>query len=153
MRGFTVNGQTPAQFAQSGTDQQVITTLSDVRARIAAEALSPCGGTEMNCGVIYPFFSPVSTQLALEEAGILTAQGTALTETAVAESVEIPIAGGILKNDAVVSELTKDGSNLSEWGKFRTKTIRLPNGRKVQIHFYKNKVTGAVNYNVDFKVK
>ena len=97
--------------------------------------------------------SRLSTQLAFEEAGILTRGGAGLTDEAIAASSEIKIAGGNLTNPAVVQELTANGSLIEDWGKFRTQSIQLPNGQSSQIHFYQNKVTGEVNLNIDFKVK
>lgn len=95
----------------------------------------------------------LSTQLAYEEAGILTRGGNALTKEAVRSSREIPISGGKLTNPAVVKELTSDGSRIEDWGKFTTQTIVLPSGQRSQIHYYMNKVTGKLNFNIDFKVK
>ncbi|HXH55197.1 MAG TPA: hypothetical protein VNK03_05590 [Gammaproteobacteria bacterium] len=51
------------------------------------------------------------------------------------------------------SELTKDGSQMKDWGKYTTRdAVTLPNGQKVQVHFYKNDVTGEVNTNIDYKI-
>ena len=92
-------------------------------------------------------------QLAFQEAGILTPDGTALTPQAIAASTELRISGGQLTNPAVISELTSDGSAISDWGKYTTQSITLPDGSRSQIHFYMNNVTGDVNFNIDFKVK
>lgn len=95
----------------------------------------------------------LSTQLAYEEAGILTPGGAGLTKESVAASREIPISGGRLTNPAVVKELTADGSKIEDWGKFTTQSITLPSGQRSQIHYYMNKITGELNLNIDFKVK
>ncbi len=95
----------------------------------------------------------LSTQLAFEEAGILTRGGAGLTKESIAASREIPISGGRLMNPAVVKELTADGSKIEDWGKFTTQSITLPNGGRSQIHYYMNKITGEINLNIDFKVK
>ena len=95
----------------------------------------------------------LSTQLAYEEAGILTRGGTGLTRDAVLSSREIPISGGRLINPAVVAKLTANGSKIEDWGKFTTTSIVLPNGKRSQIHYYMNRVTREVNLEIDFKVK
>ncbi|MGW7773211.1 two-partner secretion domain-containing protein [Pseudomonas machongensis] len=95
----------------------------------------------------------LSTQLAYEEAGILTRGGAGLTKEAVAASREIPISGGRLTNPAVVKELTANGSKIEDWGKFTTQSITLPSGQRSQVHYYMNKITGELNLNIDFKVK
>lgn len=95
----------------------------------------------------------LKTQLAFEEAGILTRGGYGLTDDAIGKSIEIPVSGGVLKNPAVVRELTADGSKIEEWSKYTTESITLPSGQRSQVHFYKNNVNGKVNLNVDFKVK
>jgi len=41
---------------------------------------------------------------------------------------------------------------MEDWGKYTTVSIRLQNGQSKQIHFYYNKITDKVNYNIDFKV-
>jgi hypothetical protein len=65
------------------------------------------------------------------------------------------IKGEGLKSPFVVSELTKDGSKISDWGKYITKTpLKIP-GIHVpgyyQVHFYHNPSAGLVNYNIDYK--
>jgi hypothetical protein len=97
----------------------------------------------------------LKTQLALEEAGLLKKGGKELTETAISEARRVEIAGGRLTNPEVVEELTKIGGNIEDWAKYSTKTITLPSGQRVQVHFYMNKVTGQVSYRpwYDFKVK
>lgn len=97
--------------------------------------------------------SRLRAQLAFEEAGILTQEGAGLTEAAIARAREIQISGGRLTNPQVVRELTKDGSSIGDWGKFTTESVDLGSGQRSQVHFYKNRVTGAVNLNIDFKVK
>ena len=58
----------------------------------------------------------------------------------------------MFKNQKVISELTKDGSSITEWDKFTTSSLELWNGQNIQVHFYKNLFTDAVNYNIDYKV-
>lgn len=93
------------------------------------------------------------TQLAFEEAGILRRGGAGLTNEAIKTATEVPISGGRLTNPAVVQELTCNGSSITDWGKFTTRTIELPGGQRSPIHFYMNRVTKETNLNIDFKVK
>ena len=37
-----------------------------------------------------------------------------------------------------------------DWAKFSTETFKSPSG-PFQVHFYRNVMTGAVNYNIDYK--
>ncbi|WP_256976331.1 filamentous hemagglutinin N-terminal domain-containing protein [Burkholderia sp. AU28863] len=93
------------------------------------------------------------TQLAFEEAGILDANGL-LTQSAIRNSDPIPLAEGKIKNPVVVQELTRDGSAITDWGKYTTQSAKMPNGQSMQIHYYMNTVTGKVDYvTSDFKVK
>lgn len=61
----------------------------------------------------------------------------------------------VLQNPSVVQELTKDGSSINDWGKFTTTVpVSMPTGQPIQVHFYRNIVTGEVNYtHQDFKIK
>jgi hypothetical protein len=64
------------------------------------------------------------------------------------------INGSKLKNPAVIDSLTADGSNLSDWGKYETKTYYDVDGTtNFKFHFYFNRVTGATNFLYDYKVK
>jgi filamentous hemagglutinin len=93
------------------------------------------------------------TQLSLQQAGILDSNGQ-LTAQAIKRSDAIPLADGVIKNPTVVSELTSDGSNIADWGKYTTQSATMPNGQSMQVHYYMNSVTGKVDYvTPDFKVK
>ncbi len=93
------------------------------------------------------------TQLSLQQAGILDSNGQ-LTAQAIKGSDPIPLADGGIKNPSVVSELTSDGSNIADWGKYTTQSVTMPNGQSMQVHYYMNSVTGKVDYvTPDFKVK
>jgi filamentous hemagglutinin len=93
------------------------------------------------------------TQLSLQQAGILDSNGQ-LTAQAIKSSDAIPLADGVIKNPAVVSELTSDGSNIADWGKYTTQSTTMANGQSMQVHYYMNSVTGKVDYvTPDFKVK
>jgi hypothetical protein len=93
----------------------------------------------------------LGVELQLREANILDAQGR-LTSQALS-NVERIIDGKKIGNPAVISELTKDGSNIQDWAKFTTRDpIKLSNGQKFQIHFYMNEITYEVNLNIDYKL-
>ncbi|NML32384.1 DUF637 domain-containing protein [Paraburkholderia antibiotica] len=93
------------------------------------------------------------TQLSLQQAGILDSNGQ-LTVQAIKSSDAIPLADGVIKNPSVVSELTSDGSNIADWGKYTTQSVTMPNGQSMQVHYYMNSITGKVDYvTPDFKVK
>ncbi|WP_423192761.1 hypothetical protein [Cupriavidus sp. H18C2] len=58
-----------------------------------------------------------------------------------------------IRNPEVVKTLTSDGSNIADWGKYTTRSIR-SNGQSLQVHFYMNNATGKIDYETsDFKVK
>ena len=92
----------------------------------------------------------LKTQLRFMEDGILDTAGK-ITQQAATDS-KILIRGSDLNNPAVIIELTKDGSKISDWGKYTTKAVTTSNGQKLQVHYYRNDVTGAINYNIDFKI-
>jgi filamentous hemagglutinin len=78
----------------------------------------------------------LSTQLAYEDAGILTRGGVGLTKESVAASREISISDGRLTNPAVVKELTAEGSKIENWGKFTNQSITLPSGNDPRFTIY-----------------
>ena len=54
----------------------------------------------------------------------------------------------------MVNILTKDGSHITDWQKFKTEKITMPNNQLREIHFYKNNKTNKIDYETyDFKVK
>jgi len=61
------------------------------------------------------------------------------------------VPGEKLGNPAVVRTLTADGSAIANWGKYSSGTFNSPSGR-IEVHFYMNSQTGAVNYGIDYKV-
>lgn len=76
------------------------------------------------------------TELAFKEAGILTKDGK-LSQKAIQESSRVALKDGKIQNPDVVRVLTKDGSKIEDWGKFTTKSVTMPNGQSMQIHYYK----------------
>jgi filamentous hemagglutinin len=91
--------------------------------------------------------------LAFEEAGVLTKNGT-LTSEAINKATEIKLADRVIKNPTIIKELTKDGSKIEDWSKYKTNSVTMPNGQRLQVHFYKNDITGKIDYMTqDYKVK
>jgi hypothetical protein len=68
------------------------------------------------------------------------------------KSATIVTRGEKLGSQAVENALTRDGSSMSEWGKYETKTLQSPAG-DYKVHFYLKKSTGVVNYEFDYKMK
>lgn len=50
----------------------------------------------------------------------------------------------------MIKTLTADGSNIADWAKYTTRSFQSPSG-PFQVHFYRNSVTGAVEYTYDYK--
>lgn len=94
----------------------------------------------------------LNVELSLKQAGILDEAGN-LTMEAIKKADVAISRNSVLSNPKVISELTKDGSAITDWTKKATKSVELSNGQKIQIHFYQNELTGEINYNIDFKVK
>lgn len=93
------------------------------------------------------------TELTFKQAGILDDNGK-LTTTAIENSRKISLSSGVIENSKVISILTKDGSKIEDWNKYTTKSVVMPNGQSMQIHFYMNTKTGKIDYETkDFKVK
>jgi hypothetical protein len=60
-KNFTINGQSPADFAKNATNQEVIAArraVVDFLLGKAAEAMSLCGSSELKCGIIFAFDFP-----------------------------------------------------------------------------------------------
>jgi hypothetical protein len=95
--------------------------------------------------------SKLREQLAQESAHSAFLPSGELSPAAIADATQIA-PGDTLGNEALVSALTEDGSRISDWAKYSTRTFQSPSG-DFQVHFYKNQVTGTVNYDFDFKIK
>ncbi|WES32012.1 hypothetical protein [Varunaivibrio sulfuroxidans] len=95
----------------------------------------------------------LKTELALKEGNILGNDGK-LTKWAIETALKIRLEAGGIKNPSIIKALTKDGSSIKDWSKFKARTVSGPNESRLQVHFYKNLRTGKVDYEtVDFKVK
>ncbi|MBN8828212.1 MAG: hypothetical protein J0H68_05850 [Sphingobacteriia bacterium] len=51
----------------------------------------------------------------------------------------------------MVEILTKNGSDIKDWSKFTTTGIIKSPAGEIEIHFYKNKLTKEIQYDIDFK--
>lgn len=91
----------------------------------------------------------LAAQLTHEEASAVFTESGGLQADVIKGASRI-IEGSDLKNPAVIQELTRDGSNIADWGKYSTQTFKSPAG-DFQVHFYYNSATGAVNYGLDYK--
>lgn len=92
------------------------------------------------------------TTLAFQEKGILDVNRK-LTQEAIKGAQPINLKQDI-GNPVVVDILTKDGSHITDWQKFKTEKVPMPNGQSREIHFYQNSKTGKIDYETyDFKVK
>jgi hypothetical protein len=89
-------------------------------------------------------------QLTAEEASSIFTNAGGLKQSVVNASTEI-IPGTSLKNSQLIKNLTADGSNIADWGKYTTQTFKSPSG-PFQVHFCRNSITGAVHYLDDYKV-
>ncbi|MFF7747927.1 putative T7SS-secreted protein [Streptomyces sp. NPDC007971] len=87
--------------------------------------------------------------LRFESANSLFNENGWLTPEAIAES-RLVIPGDRLGNEEVRNLMVSDGSNLSDWGKYSTRTHQSPYG-DFQVHYYYNPVTGRI-LNYDYKV-
>jgi hypothetical protein len=91
--------------------------------------------------------------LTLREAGALDEAGN-LTESAIDRSFVVVSDGSAFNNQSVIDALINDGSNIADWQKLSTESVELSTGQRIQVHYYRNQVTGEVNYtHSDFKVK
>ncbi len=92
----------------------------------------------------------LNTELALKQANILCPRGE-LTTYALANII-ILTEGVKLNNPKVIQALTKNGGKIADWSKYTTReAVTLSNGQKVQVHFYRNDITGEINKNIDYK--
>ena len=81
----------------------------------------------------------------LEISSLFNKDGT-LTKEAILKREQI-IAGDNLGNIELIKELTKDGSNIKDWAKFKI------DANKAEIHFYYNEKNNRAYYDMDYKTK
>jgi len=92
----------------------------------------------------------LAQQLTREEAASVFTPGGDLRPEVIAQSREI-INGSQLGNKQLISELTSNGSDIADWGKYASPTFRSPAGA-FQVHFYYNPVINEVFYGRDYKI-
>ncbi|MEV4875508.1 putative T7SS-secreted protein [Streptomyces cyaneofuscatus] len=90
----------------------------------------------------------LADQLRRESAGSIFNENGWLTPEAIADSRRV-IDGEKIGNPAVREAMTSDGSSLSDWGKYTTRTHQSPYG-DFQVHYYYNPETGRL-LNYDYK--
>lgn len=91
----------------------------------------------------------LAQQLSTESAeSVFTSSGN-LSQGAIDGSRSI--IPGVDLNAGLAKRLTADGTSIADWSKYSTSTYRSPAG-DFQVHFYMNRVTGAINYSNDYKV-
>jgi hypothetical protein len=102
---------------------------------------------------LYSFKSADSLKIKLskEQVSSMFDSNGVLRSEFINQAIEVPLRKGI-RNAKVIDILTSDGSNINEWAKFTTKTIN-SGGIEGEFHFYKNKVTGKINKDIDYKFK
>ncbi len=95
-------------------------------------------------------FARLTRQLQFDEAAAVFNRSGGLQPSVINNSTPI-VRGPQIGNQQVVKALTADGSNIADWAKYTTQSFQSPSG-PFQVHFYRNSVTGAVNYGYDYKV-
>ncbi|MCD0445945.1 hypothetical protein LO763_20245 [Glycomyces sp. A-F 0318] len=89
------------------------------------------------------------TDLLMREASSIFTPSGGLRRSVINASHMI-ISGERLGNKNLIAYLTRDGSSISDWGKFATPRFNSPFGR-FEVHFYMNRRTGRVIYDYDYK--
>ncbi len=92
-----------------------------------------------------------SMSTAFQNSGLID-KNFNLTNSAIQNAKNIPLKDRFIRNPIAVDQLTKDGSNISDWGKYKTPSTQTFQGSK-EIHFYMKHDRSAVNQMIDYKVK
>jgi hypothetical protein len=95
-------------------------------------------------------FARLTKHLEFDEAASVFTKSGGL-QPSVIQDARLITPGARIGNPEVIKTLTADGSNMADWGKYATQTFQSPSG-PFQAHFYRNGVTGAANYSIDYKV-
>ncbi|XAZ33245.1 RHS repeat-associated core domain-containing protein [Paenarthrobacter ureafaciens] len=100
----------------------------------------------------------LAQQLAREQAAsranaLFTRSGNLTTEAVRDAKIIIPGEELGLRdpNQTLIKYLTRDGSDIKDWGKYSTKSMTESPYGDFKVHFYKNEATGAVDYGYDYK--
>jgi hypothetical protein len=134
--------------AEAGLSEEVTRISSQIESPATEASPKATTSSGADNAATYP---KLKTSLMAEEASSVFDETGGLKPEFIQSSREI-IPGSDLKNPAVVQELTKDGSNINDWGKFSTPTLRSPSG-DYQVHFYYNRTTGQISRMIDYKIK
>ena len=89
-------------------------------------------------------------QLARESADSAFTSSGGLQQEVIDGSTRIT-PGSNINNPGVIKQLTSDGSDIADWGKYTSRTFQSPSG-PFQVHYYYNPSTGVVDYGYDYKV-
>ena len=95
-------------------------------------------------------YARLTQQLRFDEAASVFTKSGGLQQSVIQGARPI-VSGSRIGNPDVVKTLTADGSKIADWAKFTTQSFQSPSG-PFQVHFYRNTVTGATNYALDYKV-
>ena len=140
--------------AKKTTTSNVATVSEPVKAKLSSLAIA--GGQSAKPSRASAQSSATAAklrvELALKSFGILSLDGK-LTRRAIEEATPVRLAEPI-GNPSIIKALTANGSSIGDWKKFKTESIRSPDGGSIQVHFYKNIKTSEIDYGTsDFKVK
>mgnify|MGYP003493404877 FL=1 len=91
----------------------------------------------------------LNRSLIIEQAKSIFTETGELTSAAIQKSLLIK-SGEELGNSLLRNELTKISGDITDWGKYSTRSVSSPSGN-FQMHFYRNTVTGDVYYGMDYK--
>lgn len=90
-------------------------------------------------------------QLQFDEAASVFTPSGGLQQSVIDAARPI-VPGSQIRNTQAIETLTADGSNIADWAKYTTQSFDSPSGT-FQVHLYRNTVSGATNYTLDYKVK
>jgi hypothetical protein len=138
---LTVGPQSPTAQTSIGADGlplRQLVSVTGVAAETADGAANAANGVRLG------------QQLARESANSAFTSSGELSSGAIGDS-NLIIPGSRIGNPDVIKSLTSDGSDISDWGKYTTRSYQSPSG-DFQVHYYMNRTTGAVNYGSDYKV-
>ncbi|HEX9695413.1 MAG TPA: RHS repeat-associated core domain-containing protein [Actinomycetota bacterium] len=92
----------------------------------------------------------LTKQLQLDEAASVFTKSGGL-QPSVIQDARLITPGVRIGNPEAIKALTVDGSNIADWAKYATQSFKSPSG-PFQAHFYRNSITGAVDYSIDYKI-
>ena len=119
-----------------------INNVANIPVRITVEPKLEQG---IAYGLRHNVYQIFKDKCILDNAGKLTAD-------AVKRSDVIKLKNQI-SNPRVIEVLTKEGASIENWVKYKTESVTMPNSQRLQIHYYKNNITGQVDYTtMDYKV-